>query len=137
MIKIANNLVKLANNSQQALAAIDGAQNHIHKIVDQRTFPLEKGLIGAGIGGLSGAGLAALIEQFKEEKDRQYLKSMLLGGGLGAGLGGLLGGGPDLIRRQQAKGTVDAFGGSLKALIEAAEAQNSLSRDNPALLYKN
>jgi hypothetical protein len=135
MIKISNNLVKLANNAQEALSFIDNTQHHVNKMINQTTYPLEKGLIGAGIGGLSGAGLAALIEQFKAEKDRQYLKSMLIGGGVGAGLGGLLGAGPDLMRRQQAKGTVDAVGGTLKAIIEASERQNAISNRNPHLLF--
>jgi len=43
--------------------------------------------IYGGAGALGGAGIGALVELLKGEEDKDYLKAMLLGGGIGGGLG--------------------------------------------------
>lgn len=44
------------------------------------------GIFGGG-GALAGAGIGALIEALKSDEEKNYLASMLIGGGLGAGVG--------------------------------------------------
>lgn len=43
--------------------------------------------IYGGAGALGGAGIGALMELLSNKKDKSYLKSMLVGGGIGGGLG--------------------------------------------------
>jgi hypothetical protein len=124
MIKIANNLVKLAEKSANPI------QNVVQHL-EQKVNPLEQGLFGAAGGGITGAALGVLIEQLKEEKKRQYLKAMLLGGGLGAGVGGFFGAGNAIMNRNELSNIVNhTFGGSApsdemnKALAEMPKPLN-------------
>ena len=84
MIKIANNLIKLSNTYSFSKRS-DGLSDFLNKVVD--TAPYSFGAIG-GLGfGALGAGTGALIEYLRGNKQKNYLKAMLIGGGTGAILG--------------------------------------------------
>lgn len=58
---------------------------------DKMLTPTDNNLANYGIyggaGALGGAGIGALMELLSNKKDKSYLKSMLIGGGIGGGLG--------------------------------------------------
>lgn len=68
--------VKQAFDVRDALTALSPVKNQYGNY----------GIYG-GAGALGGAGIGALLELLKDKKDRNYLKSMLIGGGIGGGLG--------------------------------------------------
>lgn len=75
MIKVANNLTK---------ACIKHATN-------QNLIPLGAATRGAAMGGIGGAGIAALIELLQDKEQKDYLQAALKGLGIGAAAGGLTG----------------------------------------------
>lgn len=84
MIKVANNLVKL-NDTYTFNKRSDGLTDFLNKVVD--TAPYSFGAIG-GLGfGALGAGAGALVEYLRGNKEKNYLKAMLIGGGIGGTLG--------------------------------------------------
>lgn len=76
MIKIANNLVKLADITQDAAGFLNPSSSNVQNYV------------GFGIGGGSiGALTGLLIEALRDKKEKNYLKALLAGGGIGSILG--------------------------------------------------
>lgn len=99
MIKVANNLQRMLE--KQADNAIDGVSSVFDSVAN--TVPIASGLSGATSGGLLGAGIGSLIEYLSDKKEKNYLKALLMGGGIGAVGGGLLGGGAGYLASSKAK----------------------------------
>lgn len=103
---LADKLIDNIGKKQQKTAGVLSAYSHIktanniNQLGTKRGFDLsrsdERALLNTGLGGLQagtiGAGLGALLETLKKEKEREYMKAMLRGGLGGAGIGALLGG---------------------------------------------
>jgi hypothetical protein len=69
-------------NQKQAFTVEDGL-----KALNPTDNQLANYGIYGGAGALGGAGIGALIELLRNKEDKDYLKAMLLGGGIGGGLG--------------------------------------------------
>lgn len=105
MIKIANNLQQLVNNDIKTLNERAANSKPFSEVYDSvaNTMPFITGLGGAAGGGLLGAGIGGLVEYLRDKKKKNYLKALLVGGGIGAGTGGLLGGGAGYLAASTAK----------------------------------
>jgi hypothetical protein len=75
--------------------------------------------IYGGAGALGGAGIGALVELLRDKEEKDYLKAMLIGGGIGGGVG--LG----------AKGLGDHYMKDNKAVIDAALASFDEGKSAP------
>jgi hypothetical protein len=73
------------------------------------SLPYAYGATGALTGGLVGLGVGPLVEYFKDKKEKEYKKALLVGLGLGAGTGGLLGAGVGFANKQVINSAVDAI----------------------------
>lgn len=84
-------MIKVANNIQRMLEE------------QMSNKPMAYGVGGALAGAGLGAGGGALYELLKGEKDKNYLKAMLMGAGIGGLGGGLLGTGAGMYSKKQDK----------------------------------
>ncbi len=72
------------------------------------SLPYAYGAGGAVAGGLAGAGLGPLIEYFRDKKEKDYKKALLLGLGLGVGTGGALGAGTGIAAKSAINSAIDS-----------------------------
>lgn len=72
------------------------------------SLPYAYGAGGAIAGGLAGAGLGPLIEYFRDKKEKDYKKALLLGLGLGVGTGGALGAGTGIAAKSAINSAIDS-----------------------------
>jgi len=73
------------------------------------SLPYAYGAGGLLTGGLVGAGVGPLVEYFRDKKEKDYKRALLIGLGLGAGTGGLLGAGAGLAQKHTINSAIDAI----------------------------
>ena len=117
MISISSNITKML--LQQEKKAVDTSYNTKTAgpldFLEEMTrnysgsLPYVGGASGALTGGLVGLGVGPLVEYFREKKEKDYKKALLVGLGLGAGTGGVLGAGTGLAQKQMINSAIDAI----------------------------
>jgi len=73
------------------------------------SLPYAYGASGAIAGGLAGAGLGPLVEYFRDKKEKEYKKALLLGLGVGVGTGGVLGAGAGIATKSTINSAIDSI----------------------------
>lgn len=120
-------MIKVANNIQRML------EKQSMDMDPTYSYGLGGALAGAGLG----AGGGALYELLKGEKEKNYLKSILMGAGLGGVGGGLLGAGYGHNRKEKAR---DEAAGKLQGIREQESREKTVAKKRtpvPGAIQRN
>jgi len=110
---LANKLINQIGKKPEKTSAVKtaGILDFIEGLVRSYSgsLPYAYGAGGLLTGGLVGAGVGPLVEYFRDKKEKDYKRALLIGLGLGAGTGGLLGAGTGIIAKEGINSALDSI----------------------------
>jgi hypothetical protein len=108
-----NNLINQIGKKPEKTSAVKsaGLSDFLEDVARSYSgsLPYAYGAGGAIAGGLAGAGLGPLVEYFRDKKEKDYRKALLLGLGIGAGTGGTLGAGGGILAKSTINAAIDSI----------------------------